>query len=252
MRGTMKRVFQVFLLLGLCAIFLVGCVQSDVNVKINSDGSGDIRYTVLVNQALLGTGENGNPMDELKQNAEKAGYTVEAVEKDGLVGLNAAKHVANVSAEASDDILLGKFGEGFVKQKSFLKDTYSLNSVIDLSDMSVTANERLAPSFESALKQAKLTLTVELPNAAVKHNATAVDKGGKVLTWDLKPGQPNEISFTTDQYNPIDMSLVSAAALVIAIGLIRLIVSSTGSNASKEAAVSQEEAKKEENGPTQE
>ncbi|WP_170292161.1 DUF3153 domain-containing protein [Heliobacterium mobile] len=224
MRGTKHRVLQAIILIVLCTVFLVGCVQSDIHVKVNPDGSGDLGYSILVNPSLLGGDGGYNPLDDLKANAEQSGFTVTSLEQDGMIGFQASKQVKSIAKESSSDLFLGKIGEGFTQKSSYLKNTYTLNTAIDLSDLSFTGNDKVNPLLQAALKQVKLTLTVDLPVSAAKHNATTIAKNGKELTWVLQPGQVNQINIVAEQYNTTTISLLGVAGLLV-IGGISVAIS---------------------------
>nr|WP_243237046.1 DUF3153 domain-containing protein [Heliobacterium chlorum] len=201
----------------LCASVLVGCAQTDIQVKVNPDGSGDLKYAVLVDQSLI-TQNESDPLSDLKQGAESSGFTVTSLEQEGFIGFEASKKVKNIAKETSNDVFLGKIGEGFTLQKSFLKTTYKLNTDIDLSDLNFVANEKLNPFVQAAMKQVKLKLTVDLPVAAMSSNATSASNNGKSLTWDLKAGETNHISINAEQYSPMTISLLGIILLLIIAG----------------------------------
>ncbi|MTV48121.1 DUF3153 domain-containing protein [Heliobacillus mobilis] len=217
MRGTMKRALLAILMIVLCASVLVGCAQTDIQVKVNPDGSGDLKYAVLVDKSLI-TQNESDPLSDLKQGAESSGFTVNPLEQEGYIGFEASKKVKNIAKETSNDVFLGKIGEGFTLQKSFLKTTYKLNTDIDLSDLNFVANEKLNPFVQAAMKQVKLKLTVDLPVAAMSSNATSASNNGKSLTWDLKAGETNHIAINAEQYSPMTISLLGIILLLIIAG----------------------------------
>lgn len=109
------RIRLTILLLGL-ALLITGCVNGEFKVKVNKDGSADLDYKLLMNTSLLAFAEPGkNPLDEMKQDAEKDGFTVSNVSEGEMVGIKTTKHVEKINE-------IPMFGDKKLSDKFYITD----------------------------------------------------------------------------------------------------------------------------------
>ena len=135
-------------------------------------------------------GDKNTATESEKQIAEVAGYKIENFEDENLVGFVATKEVEDITEKSfiheifqRDNIKNGEDSKINIKENLFGK-TYSQNAIIDLTQM-------------KDLKElgATITYTVYLPVKVSKTNADSISKDKKTLTWNLKLGEEQEISF---------------------------------------------------------
>lgn len=213
------RIRLTILLLGL-ALLITGCVNGEFKVKVNKDGSADLDYKLLMNASLLAFAEPGkNPLDEMKQDAEKDGFTVSNVSEGEMVGIKATKHVEKIN----EIPMFGdkKLSDKFYIEKGWFQDTYRLKTNMDLSDMKETGEG--AEMANAMLSQIKLKFILALPVKAEKHNASSVSDEGKTLEWHLVPGQNNNIEFEAKVLNTTNIA-ITAGGVILLLGIITFIV----------------------------
>lgn len=229
MKEVTKKVLLVAMMI-VSLIILTGCVNVDMEVSVNADGSGEISYILGYNKEFLssmGTSIDSltqdNNLEESMESAKKDGYTVEPYEDSQTYGFKASKHVDNVLSVATQTEIAGE-GQvptdgGVTYEKKLLKTLIAQDSKMDLS--SVNAGNSMGAAMTNAmLSQMHMTYRVKLPFRVGESNATTVSEDGRTLEWTLKPGEVNEIRFTAVQ----DFSLYVVAACVVIIVVIALVV----------------------------
>ena len=196
---------------------LTSFAETNYQVEINKDGSGDICYSYEISKDVLGklniTAEN--LVTSMKEQAEENLYTVEKYEDENIAEFKLNKHIENLDKNFS---LQEAFGEQYIKdtenngikiEKSLFFTKYSQNAQLDLT----TLNEE-----EQCIYQ------INLPAKAKTNNASEVLDNGKTLKWNLTGGEINKIEFVAQEINflPIVIIFVVAFAVVAIVVFIIL------------------------------
>lgn len=201
MKRNLKSITLVAFFI-LLLFVLTGCANVNYEIKLEKDGSGDVSYIMGYDKSFLSSMQvsiedlqNDDSFDEMKQEATKTGYTVEAYEDDNTYGFKAFKHVNNIQNEFSIEPGSDK-DDGIKYEKTLLKTKYSQDAAVDLADVTGSAEDALT---KAVLGQIKITYKIVLPFKAGDNNATLVSEDGKTLEWTLKVGQTNEIKFVAEE-----------------------------------------------------
>lgn len=231
----MKRTLKLFILVAVPALLLVGltgCANINYEVKLEKDGSGDVAYIMGYDKNFLTSMQvsiedlkGDNSFDEMKQEATEEGYTVEEYEDSTTYGFKAYKHVENIQNEfkvmedSTED-------DAIHYENSLFKTTFSQKANLDLTDLSGEGEEDALTT--AIMGQMKISYKIVLPFAVGENNATTVSEDGKTLEWTLKAGQVNEINFTAEQTNLVNIAIIAGAILLVLI--IIIVIASRGKN----------------------
>ena len=185
MKAWMKKACALGTAL-LLLLACTACVRLDATVKVNADGTVDIRVMSAVSDALAALGDNpsfGLTEQEIREYQEK-GFTYESYsdEKAGYSGyILSCQNFKPQPAEGGDA------SEGL---SSVLDgDFYSIRGrhvTIDLAPFSAEESAEILPYLPAiSTYGGYMDFHLELPVKPTAHNAASVSEDGKTLTWDL-------------------------------------------------------------------
>ncbi|MBA4601125.1 DUF3153 domain-containing protein [Thermoactinomyces mirandus] len=201
---------------------LTGCVNADLHIRIQKDGSGTYQIKVLSNEWVLSrlTGTK----DQLRQQ----GFQIREIENPDERGWIATKRVPSILDEppatslttinqttAFSPAMKKAAIDGLEVRNHFFTTTIAYRNVIDLGDR--LSRQRVE---QWLLKQVDLRFHLTTPIRAREHNATTVQDDGKTLTWKIDPVEPNPIYVMYHVPNPVTWSiilLIAAGCLIMAI-----------------------------------
>lgn len=247
----MKKTLKTVLFIAMMAIVLfclTGCANVNYEVKLNKDGSGEVSYIMGYDKSFLSSmGVTANDLsddstlDEMKEEAEKEGFTVEQFEDENTYGFKASKVVENIQEEFSVENTIGESDsesdDRILYEKSLLKTKYSQNAKMDLTFDEGSSTQETA-MMNTIMGQMKISYKIVLPFKVGENNATTVSEDGKVLTWELKSGKENTIQFVAQE----DYTMMALGGLVVLVVLIAIIVVAIlFSKKGKKAATKKEE-----------
>lgn len=233
----MKKVLSLIAVMAILLVALTGCVSVNYEVTLNKDGTADVAYIYGFEKEMLEQlGASAEDMtSDMKANAETSNYQIEAYSDDKVEGFKAKKHIENLSELSLEDA----FGSENVKdseenqikiEKKGLKTVYSQNASIDLSGMD-----------ESTESMVIIKYIIKLPVKVGENNASEVSEDGKTLTWNLKAGETNEISFEAESNYLTTIIMISIAILLVIIILIVVFLNKGKKNKKSDELVDKEE-----------
>lgn len=216
---------KLYILISLMMVLVLsGCVKGVFHVTVNKDGSGDLDYRFAMDSALLSSDrKEENPLEEFKSIAKKDGFIVSQFKENGYFGVEAKKHVENISQGIGEDLINSlsstdkKEKVNFNIDKGFLFNVYQLKTNLDLKDFVSKDNDPFASMFINKIDlKMLLTLPVEVEN----HNASRIlfveSEKIKTYEWDIIPGQNNEIYLEAKVLNMRNIMLL----VLLGIGLV--------------------------------
>ncbi|RDY71398.1 DUF3153 domain-containing protein [Halobacillus trueperi] len=187
----MRKTGQVFMLLLLLTL-LTACVEGDLKLKINKDGSGEHTVTAGVEkEALNRFGDRAeNMMNSVSGELESKGYEVEFYEENGFTGFRAKKEFEDVQemeilpvsggmTEAGVAPAIGNIPVEMTTEGGLFTTTYKVEAALDLSNSGVIGGMQ-----SLVADQLDFTFTLDLPLKPKSHNADRVD--GDKLQWDIR------------------------------------------------------------------
>lgn len=249
MKKTIKSAI-LLIIVGMLLFVLTGCVNVNYEIKLEKDGSGDVSYMMGYDkQFLKSIGakqedlEGDDTFNEMQDEAEEKGYTVDKYEDELTYGFKASKHVENIQEEFNVGNVIGEDIEDdkILFEESFLKTKYYQNTKLDLS--AIEGEDDVFTN--SILGQMKISYKIVLPFKVGENNATTVSEDGKTLEWTLKAGQLNEISFeAVEDYTMYVIAGVVVLVLVIAAVAIAFVTKKKKSEKQEEVQVKGEKVEK--------
>lgn len=224
MRKT-GQVLAVILLL----TFLTACVEGDLKLKIDKDGSGEHTITAGVEEETLSRfGDRAeNMMDSVTEELESKGYEVESYKKNGFTGFRAKKHFEDVQemevlpvstgmTEAGVSPAIGDVPVEMTTEGGIFTTTYKVEAALDLSNSGVIGGMQ-----SLVADQLDLTFTLDLPIKPKSHNADRVD--GDVLQWDIRAA--GETNMMVEMVVPnVKNIIIAAVAAIIVLGLVFFLI----------------------------
>ncbi len=219
-----QKKYFVWILCMAFFFFLTGCVNADVHITIQKDGSGIYQIKVLSNEWML------SRLAKTKNRLREQGFQISEISDPSEQGWIATKRVASVlndppgkffkavSRASASSLAMekGRFTNGFEVKSRLFTTTIAYRNVIDLTDQ-LPQNQ----TSQWFLEQVDLQFHLTTPIRAREHNATSIRDDGKTLTWNIDPMKPTPIQVVYRIPNPITWSII---LLITAISLIVTII----------------------------
>ncbi len=191
------------LVLTMLLVMLSGCtVYIDQEIEIENNNSGEIIYTVALDDEMFDTVEGflSESMDELEE--ENEGLQVEEYDEDGKKGFTLTYEFEDLDdlaqLLADDDIVL----------------TYTENDDETVSvEIVYPEGEESTEGMESTVEY---TITIKVPNEK-SNNADEVKRN--TLTWEFDDSEETTLEFTYGQRSPVGLILLIAGILLVSAGL---------------------------------
>lgn len=208
----------IVILLVLVAILMGGCIEGEVYIGFNLDGSADLELEILApSMGMLG-GEL-DIFGEMKSELENEGFTVEEHQDNGMEGIKAFRNV--------DD--LEEFGElSFLEEvdtpepdveEGFFFTTYTIDQTFSLDDAGLGGDGQML----SMLGGSDLDFTLEFPISPLEHNADKISDDGRQLTWVVDLVEENHIGVVVNVPNIWAIVLLILGIIAVAVVVVILI-----------------------------
>ncbi|MGR9048135.1 EGFR-like transmembrane domain-containing protein [Halobacillus faecis] len=224
----MSKFGQVFVVIFMVTI-LTACVEGDLKLKINKDGSGEHTITAGVEDETLSRFGNqvGNTMNSVSEELESKGYEVESYQKSGFTGFRAKKNFEDVQemeilpvssgmTEAGVAPAIGNVPVEMTTEGGIFTTTYKVEAELDLSNSGVIGGMQ-----SLVADQLDLTFTLDLPIKPKSHNADRVD--GDVLQWDIRAA--GETNMMVEMVVPnVRNIIIAGVAAIVVLGLIFFLI----------------------------
>lgn len=187
-----KRIATLCLVLVLVLSF-TACIRFEATVKINTNGTADIRMLMAVSDALgsMGDGDFSLSEEEIAEYKAKGFEYEEYVDADGgYTGYILSRKGVDLQTREKKSDETGM--ESILDGELFKVD--GKHVTIDFAPMLSDSEYEESGSYLSMLKNygGYMKFNLELPVKPTNHNATAVSEDGKTLTWDLTKLKANE------------------------------------------------------------
>lgn len=181
---TFRKALVLVLVLAL-ALVLTGCMQFNVDIKVNSDKSAsiDVKEGILSSYYDMVVTDDSNPFSDLQDAADKYGFTVGNYSNSDYKGVELKGTIADVTNPN------GAMGEFLAEDNVFKTETVDGKEVITFSCPVSGVTDGITGSANASLESLEeygkldLKITVTMPYAVTESNATEVK--GNTCTWDL-------------------------------------------------------------------
>lgn len=235
----LKKFILFGLMIAIILLLMTGCVKFEMFVNVNPDKSADVNVTLLVNSMIAGmTNSEGSGINlsEMKTIAEKAGYSATNQKEGDMIGYKFTKHFKNISELSTDSSSNTDLKNLFKNEKSDTKiftinrglfqDTYIVNLDMNLDSINPPAdngNDFVNSIAKTMMAQMDFKFKTKLPIKTISNNASTESEDGKMLEWQLVPGQDNKIKMEFKVLNVTNIIFVSVCFLILLIILFFVI-----------------------------
>lgn len=220
-RFVMKKGYLFSLMIVICFV-LTGCVQSDLHLTVQKDGSGSIAWNLNTNKWIWPEFERFSTVDgvKLEEQLEQRGFQVKRVMTSNSIGFQAKKEIIDFQKEIQNlDIQSGAFQMGGTKQvltpnsiqnpflaslieqvrqgysekRNLYTTTPKLDTTIELTDSRLTGREKAL--IRALPDQMRFRVILTLPVALTEQNADQVieTKEKQTYIWNLHYAEPKHI-----------------------------------------------------------
>ena len=250
----MKK-FKSLLALFMITFLLTGCVKFNANMEIRKDKS--LGYSIIYAFDTSMFGDQEALSDDDKAKVEEQGFKIESYEKDNYKGFIISKNFENIDdisldSDVSYDVsglLNGSSNnqEVFAVKKGFLKNTYTAKFTFNSNESNMNSNPGLdndvsynddttdndtsddssldlSDSLSGLTSGMDLSFNVTLPYSALSNNATTATNDNKSLSWKLSSGNTDEINFSFELYNMVNVYIACGVLAIIIVCAVVMIL----------------------------
>ncbi len=214
----------------ICIVFLLftGCVDVDIELTVNKDGSGEVMYRIAMDSFMyaLIKESDSDPFADIKQEAEDEGFLVSSFRGD-KTGIEARKEIDSIGDEVSGLNLMGDdFGmDHLIITKGFLKNHYVLDTKLDLTGFDTGPANGVEQFFGQDMFSAmRFDFTLNLPIEPTRHNASSTEHDGKTLIWNLTPGGTNTIYMEAEVWNIQTIAILTVLLFLLLAVLVGFLI----------------------------
>lgn len=216
----MKRKFLVVAIISMM-MMLVGCVDTDITIDLEKNGSGNVRVEMKGPEAILGT------LSEEEIESLRGQYDqVEVINSDGISGCIVTSKIKDISEIASKMPIFNEQTEeenkNFIylnEEKGLFSSTYTVNiGLKDIIFKEMTQEEQLMMNYAGANSNVKLHL--KTPNTVESSNATSSTKENdkNVYNWDYTLSNVGNANFTIKKTNTLNIVITVILAIALIVG----------------------------------
>ena len=226
MKNVLKKL-SAFLIIAVMIFCMTGCIRYRTDMSVKSNGKADIEFIYAIYSDSSDEDDEDDEdgtfdSDDVKK-LEDLGWEVDKYKKDGYVGVSLTLN--DVKLDDLEEILTDKELED-VGFKDFTLEKKGSTYILDWNTHAKGDLDEEGIDL-STLSQygGYMQFNLELPNKAIKENATEVSKDGKTLTWDLTEEDEIHCEFKVTNFTGIIIAVcVILAILVIAAVVVVLLV----------------------------
>ena len=236
------------LLIMIMMLFITGCYNYDMEMKINDDKSMDFALINTIDTSKFDNNDSGEvttgsaalstanaEFEKYNKNLKSKGYNVEKYSdpnNSSITGMKITKRFNNIDYISKEGeptrVNLSKIGEEdyddsflFTVKKGLVYNTYTATFVFGNEDANSSENAQIK-NYES---QMNVTYRVSLPVPAFSSNSNVINDDGKTLSWTLKPSEVNIVEYSFKIADQMNLYLAYGSAgliillIIIAIGV---------------------------------
>ena len=236
------------LLIMIMMLFITGCYNYDMEMKINDDKSMDFTLINTIDTSKFDNNDSGEvttgsaalstanaEFEKYNKNLKPKGYNVEKYidpNNSSITGMKITKKFDSIDYISKDGeptrVNLSKIGEEdyddsflFTVKKGLVYNTYTATFVFGNEDANSSENAQIQ-NYES---QMNVTYKVSLPVPAFSSNSNVINDDGKTLSWTLKPSEVNIVEYSFKIADQMNLYLAYGSAgliillIIIAIGV---------------------------------
>ncbi len=209
-----KLIFIIILLVGV--IFSSGCVDGQVDIKVNGDGSGDLSYAMVIDK------RNYDPelLEEYIKKLEENLFTVKQRDMGEIIIVNASVYLPKFRTIFDPTTIMGN-KDGRIPVE-FSKNWLSTEYVFDFEYDADKVKEFLANELgRDDISFNSMSFSVRLPNEAGENNAHEIKDSEKMYTWEINKSGITKIYLETKTINKISMIVTIGIPILAGIAIFK-------------------------------
>lgn len=207
-----KKVFLVSLLL-LIVFAFSGCIDGEIKVSINEDGSIDLEqmFKMAEGDYEMMKQEGEDFFADMKEGMIEEGFEAEKFTEGGEVGVRGHRHIADPDKMEAD--LMGdedvdaktdiNIDEGLFKTK------YSLDFLFEGAE----GTEEFGAEMMSDMFN--IDFILELPEEPIEHNADTYNEDNNELIWNLDLAHETSVQASFEAWNISSLIAIGAGAIIV-------------------------------------
>ena len=209
-----KIILMCILIIG---IFLsTGCVDGQVDVKVNGDGSGELSYALVIDKRTYDPEILKDYIEKLEENL----FTIEQRDMGEIIIVNASVYLPRFRTIFDPSVVLGN-EEGRIKV-DFKKNWFATNYIFDLEYDIEKAKAYIIEYYD--LPEAnfnEMAFSVRLPNEAKESNSDAFKKVDNMYTWKINKTGTTKIFLETRTLNKLSIIITVGIPIFAGIALYK-------------------------------
>ena len=195
---------------------MAACVRVEITILVNDDGSGTVRYTYAVSDALLELEDLG-----LEGLVMLDGAEVKQTREDGYSGYAVTAPFDHASTLFQEqDRVLGDVFDRFSATKE--EDGWRVSMVVSAVEEGVIGSDYGNTNWQ-LFESGTFLVSASLPGTLEEHNAERVEDGNPVWEMDFFLTEPRDLTARTTEgskWPVIPIVAISAAVLPLALAVL--------------------------------
>lgn len=198
-----KRMFNkrmIFLCILLIGVLLIsGCVDGQVDIKINGDGSGELSYAMVIDKRTYDPELFKGYIEKLEENL----FTVEQKDMGEIILVKASVYLPRFRTIFDPTVVLGN-EEGRIPV-TFKKGWFFTRYEFDIDYDIEQAKDYLLKNLDlQELNFGKMDFSVRSSSASGENNADEIIKNEDMYKWNINKSGITKIHFETKTMNTIN------------------------------------------------
>lgn len=210
-----KKFFLVCIVL-LGVLFTTGCVDGQVDIKINGDGSGDLSYAMIIDKSSYDPEILQDYIEKLEDNL----FVIEQRDMGEIIIINASVYLPKFRTIFDPTVVLeneaGRIPVEF--KKNWLRTEYDFDFDYNIEQ----AQEVIMEYYD--LPEASfntMAFSVTLPSEALEHNSDEVKENENMYTWKINKEGTTKINLKTRTVNIISLIVTIGIPLFAGIAIYK-------------------------------
>jgi hypothetical protein len=219
---------RLLVIVSIFCCLLTGCIQGDLHMTVNRDGSGSYQWKILTDPQAKAY------VRQLAAFYKSKGYQISMINEKGKTGLIAYKGVTNIAKQSiREEINQTLPSQLLLPQQNQAVTTNASPSTqkeltIEPSWKTILRYEtnislqhqikKFAGSYSDfvnrLIQKQTFGFSLTLPIAPTIHNATHTSKDGKTLTWQLNFVKSNPIIIGAEFPTPLILIVAATSGLI--------------------------------------
>jgi len=199
--------------------YLTGCIDVNIFIKINSDESGYINYSIAVDKEFYDTLGNNNLLEDIKNSLNRKYSSFKVLDKENQHFIIFKYNFSNFDdlTNLSNEIKKNGISLSVDKIEGILKTTYLLNAFLDTSDIDLGLFETDGSEIDNLSDLVDIEVKVSLPGKVIFLNEqpNSYDADQNTLLWKINFYEVSQIKAVSEVPKTEFFILISILFLII-------------------------------------